>query len=168
MGKKEKESGSGRRRFSDSEKREVVRAFKSHKGPREAFFQAQGVSAGAIYRWVQEAKEKKASKPLDGKRSKADGRTTGGKAQDRVAARKEAVEAYLKAVRLSRILPRCGECRTRRFRAGERFTKSAVQRAWSQAFMEMAGQEKSEAANAARPCSKRRSFQFRKKTRVLV
>jgi transposase InsO family protein/transposase-like protein len=94
MGKKGKESGAGKRKFSASERREILRAFKAHRGPKDEFFRAQGITGSAVYRWKQEAKEKKASKSTS--RSKDDGPASG-KGQDRFAARKEAVEAYLKS-----------------------------------------------------------------------
>ena len=96
MGSKERKPGSGKRKFSDSERREILRAFKAHRGPKEAFFQAQGITGSAVYRWQAEAKEKKVAKAQGGKRSKADGAVRGS-GQDRIAARKEAVEAYLKS-----------------------------------------------------------------------
>ncbi len=93
MGSKEKKSATGKRRLSDSEKKQIVRAFKAHKGPKEAFFQAQGITGSAVYRWIKEAAEKKASKAqgLDGQ-PKAKGK--GSNAPEK---RKEAVEAYLKS-----------------------------------------------------------------------
>ena len=96
MGTKERKPGSGKRKFSDSERREILRGFKAHRGPKEAFFQAQGITGSAVYRWQAEAKEKKAAKSAGGKRSNADAGPSA-KVQDRIAARKEAVEAYLKS-----------------------------------------------------------------------
>ena len=96
MGKKERKPGSGKRKFSDSDKKKILQAFKLHRGPKEVFFEAQGVTGSAVYRWKQEAREKK-----DGKSPGVGRSRTGGSArpssQDRIAARKEAVEAYLKS-----------------------------------------------------------------------
>ena len=97
MGTKERKPGSGKRKFSDSERRDIIRAFKAHAGPKDDFFRAQGITGSAVYRWIQEAKEKKEAKAAGGgKRSKADAPPSA-KGQDRIAARKEAVEAYLKS-----------------------------------------------------------------------
>jgi transposase InsO family protein/transposase-like protein len=96
MGTKEKKSGSGKRKFSDSEKRKILREFKAHKGPKDEFFRAQGIPASGVYRWLKEAKEKKAGKAGPAPRPKIDGPTSG-KVQERFVARKEAVEAFLKS-----------------------------------------------------------------------
>jgi transposase InsO family protein len=96
MSNKEIKPGSGKRKFSDSERKKILQAFKVHRGPKEAFFKAQRVTASAVYRWKQEAQEKKAGKAPGVGRSKIDGASSTA-SQDRVAARKEAVEAYLKS-----------------------------------------------------------------------
>ena len=96
MGTKEKKAASGKRKFSDSEKRKILREFKAHKGPKDEFFRAQGIPASGVYRWMKEAKEKKADRSASAPRSKADGFSSG-KVSERFAARKEAVEAFLKS-----------------------------------------------------------------------
>jgi transposase InsO family protein/transposase-like protein len=96
MSKQERKPGSGKRKFSDSEKKKILQGFKVHRGPKEAFFQSQGVTGSAVYRWKQEAQGKKAGTAPEVDRSKADG-TLSKANQDRITARKEAVEAFLKS-----------------------------------------------------------------------
>lgn len=97
MGTKEKKSVGGKRRFSDSEKKQIIRAFKTHKGPKEEFFQAQGVTGSAVYRWIHEAKEKKTSKQSEPAKSQRGGAAPGSRGEHGPEMRKEAVEAYLKS-----------------------------------------------------------------------
>lgn len=96
MGTKEKKPRSGKRKFSDSERRKILREFRAHKGPKDEFFRAQGINASAVYRWLKEAKEKKAGKADSVARPKVDGPSSG-KVQERFFARKNAVEAFLKS-----------------------------------------------------------------------
>jgi transposase InsO family protein len=95
MGKKEKKVGGGKRKFSDSERREIIRRFKAHVGPKEAFFRAQGVTCSGVYRWMKEGREKK-TLPSKRGRQKDDGPVLS-KNKHSPESRRQAVEAYLKS-----------------------------------------------------------------------
>jgi transposase InsO family protein len=98
MEKKKKQLGGKKSRFSDAEKRKLIRKFRAHRGPKREFFQAQGVTTSAVYRWIKEGVD---GSPGKAPASKRQGHGTQVKARgsNSPERRKEAVEAYLKSGR---------------------------------------------------------------------
>jgi transposase InsO family protein/transposase-like protein len=85
---------SSKRFYSPEEKKELIRAFRAHSGPKEAFFQRKKISGVAVYRWMREGKQKAKSGLARKIKAAAPGKKRGPYSPDR---RRQAVEAFLKS-----------------------------------------------------------------------
>jgi transposase InsO family protein/transposase-like protein len=85
---------SAKRSYSDEEKRDLLRAFRAHSGPKVAFFQRRKVSGPVIYRWLRESKQQRKKAPARKPAAPVTRKKSGPYAPER---RRQAVEAYLKS-----------------------------------------------------------------------
>jgi transposase InsO family protein len=95
MRTKDKKVGAGNRKFSDSERKEIIRGLKACTGSKEEYFRAQGITKTSVYRWIKSEKEKKGDRNASRLSSQDESKELKGLGQ--IAARKEAVEAFLKS-----------------------------------------------------------------------
>jgi transposase InsO family protein len=94
---------SGKRYYTPEEKKELLRAFRAHSGPKIAFFQRRKISGAVIYGWLAQNKaaRKQGAKPAPARkparrstRAVALSRKPGPYSPDK---RRQAVEAFLKS-----------------------------------------------------------------------
>ncbi len=83
-----------KRFYSPEERKDLVRAFRAHTGPKEAFFQRRKVSGSLIYRWISDRKHKPKPGPARKQKAAAPGIKRGPYSPDK---RRQAVEAFLKS-----------------------------------------------------------------------